>query len=81
MKTETSVFTVRLPLSLQTELDGLAENTDRSRSWLVARAIEDYVRVQKWQIEQIREGLEAAKRGEFATEEEMEALFNKYDPQ
>jgi len=78
MKTETSVFTVRLPVELQQKLDSLAESMDRSRSWLVSQAVEDYVAYQQWYIEKIKEGIAAADRGEFATEEEMEAVFNKY---
>jgi len=30
------------------------------------------------QIARIEEGIAAADRGDFATEEEMEAIFNKY---
>ena len=78
MQSETSVFTVRLPVKLQKKLDSLAESMDRSRSWLVAQAIEDYVRYQQWFVAQVKEGVAAADRGEFATQKEMEALFRKY---
>ena len=79
MKPETFVFTVRLPIPMQEELDALAQSMDRSRSWLITEAIENYMDVQKWHIERIKEGIAAADRGEFATEEEMNALWDKYN--
>ncbi len=38
-----AAFTVRLDEATLGALDRLAEKTDRSRSWLVTKAIEDYV--------------------------------------
>jgi len=55
-------------------LDTLAEKTERSRNWLVSRAIESYVSLNAWQIAKIEEGIAAADRGDFATDEEMAEL-------
>jgi len=76
----TAPFTVRLDEGTLGALDALAEKTDRSRNWLVTRAIESYVSLNAWQIAKIEEGIAAADRGDFATDEEMEAIFNKYAP-
>ena len=38
-----------------------------------------YVALNAWQIAKIKEGIAAADRGDFATEEEMERLLAKYD--
>lgn len=38
-----SAFTVRLPDETVAKLDQLAEKVDRSRSYVAAQAIEDYV--------------------------------------
>ncbi|MGC9128984.1 MAG: CopG family ribbon-helix-helix protein, partial [Acidithiobacillus sp.] len=38
-----SVLTIRVPEELQQELGGLAEMTGRSRSWLAAEAIREYL--------------------------------------
>ncbi len=43
-----AAFTVRLDESTLVALDRLAEKTERSRNWLVARAIEDYVALNAW---------------------------------
>ena len=73
-------FTVRLDEPTLHALDQLAEKTDRSRNWLVARAIEDFVALNAWQIGKIEAGLAAACRGEFATDEEIARFRTKFAP-
>jgi len=74
----TAAFTVRLDDAMIEALDQLAEKTERSRSWLVTRAIEDFVALNAWQIEKIEAGIAAADRGEFASDEELDQLEAKY---
>jgi predicted transcriptional regulator len=74
----TAAFTIRLDDEMLAKLDALAADTDRSRSWIAAKAIQDYVELNAWQIQRIREGIAEADRGEFATDGEVEAVFNKY---
>jgi predicted transcriptional regulator len=74
----TAAFTIRLDDETLAKLDALAADTDRSRNWLAAKAIEDYVELNAWQIERIKDGIAQADRGEFATAEEVEAVFAKY---
>jgi len=59
-------------------LDKLATSMDRSRNWVVNRAIEAYVAEQAWQIEAIKAGIAEADRGEFATDEEVEAVAARF---
>jgi predicted transcriptional regulator len=70
----TAAFTIRLEDDTLAKLDALAADTDRSRSWLAAKAIENYIELNAWQIAQIKEGIAQADRGEFATEEELDAI-------
>jgi len=70
----TAPFTVRLEEETLSALDTLAEKTERSRNWLVARAIESYVSLNAWQVAKIEEGIAAADRGDFVTDEEMAEL-------
>jgi len=70
----TAAFTIRLNDEMLAKLDALAADTDRSRSWLATKAIETYVEQNEWQIAQIKEGIAQADRGEFATEEELDAI-------
>ena len=74
----TAAFTIRLDDETLAKLDALAADTDRSRNWLATKAIEQYVELNAWQIERIKEGVAEADRGEFATEEEVETVFAKY---
>ena len=73
-------FTVRLDDQMLTALDRLASRTDRSRNWLVARAVEDFVALNAWQIEKIEAGLVAADRGDFASDDEVAGVRAKFAP-
>jgi predicted transcriptional regulator len=71
-------FTVRLDDDTLAALDRLAEQMDRSRSWLVSRAVEDFVALNEWQIAKIKEGIAAADRGDFASDEEVARVRRKF---
>jgi RHH-type transcriptional regulator, rel operon repressor / antitoxin RelB len=57
---ETTTITVRLDASLKAKLESLAQNTQRSKSWLAAEAIAAYVEQESWQIQAIEVALEQA---------------------
>ncbi len=73
-----AAFTVRLEESALGALDRLADKTERSRNWLVARAIEDYIALNAWQIGKIEAGIEAADGGDFAGEEDVARVRDKF---
>ena len=73
-----SAFTVRLEDETVGALDRLAERTERSRNWLVAKAIEDYVALNAWQIGKIDAGIAAADAGDFAGERDVARLRHKF---
>ena len=75
---DTDVLTFRLDSKLKKKLDRLAKATERSRSFLVAEAIREYVELNEWQIEEIKKGLREADAGDFATDEEMEQTISKW---
>lgn len=70
----TAAFTIRLDDETLAKLDALAADTDRSRNWLAAKAIENYVELNAWQIDQIKAGLAEADRGEFVSEADLDAI-------
>ena len=76
MKSQT--VSARLDPETAKILDMLVKSTARSRSYLVAEAIENYVEDQAWQIEAIREGIKEADKGEFATEKEVKKILNQW---
>jgi RHH-type rel operon transcriptional repressor/antitoxin RelB len=75
---ETTTITARIPKTLREELEALARSTGRNKNTLVADALRRFVDLQRWQIAQIEEGIRAADAGEFATDDEMNALWAKY---
>jgi RHH-type rel operon transcriptional repressor/antitoxin RelB len=75
---ESSVLTLRLDTKLKKQLDRLSKTTSRTRSFLAAEAIREYVSVNEWQIAQIKNGIEEADRGEFATDEEVQRVRSKW---
>jgi RHH-type transcriptional regulator, rel operon repressor / antitoxin RelB len=72
------ILTLRLDGSLTGELDKLARATRRSRSFLAAEAIRDYVALNSWQIEEIHKALAEADRRDFATESEVKRVAKKW---
>lgn len=78
MSSESVVFTVRMPREVLERIEQLATAVDRPRTWVVNRAIEDYLAVESWQIEEIHRGLAEADRGDFADPAEVDAIFAKY---
>jgi predicted transcriptional regulator len=76
--TAKGVFTIRISPELQDRLDAIAEAIDRPRSWVVNCALEAFVEAETWQIEEIKRGLAEADAGEFATDGEVDATFEKW---
>ena len=74
----TEAFSVRTDPKKIRKLDKLAEQQDRSRNYLVNQAIDQYLELLAWQDERIKEGIKAADDGRFASDAEMDAIFNKY---
>jgi len=59
-------------------LDRLAERTERSRDDLISQAVQDYLALHSWQIDKIKAGIAAAERGDFADEQEIARIVEKY---
>jgi predicted transcriptional regulator len=66
---ETTVVTVRLPIETAQRLTALAEATKRSKSYLSAEAIEEYLTLHEWQIQAIQQGIREADAGKLIPQE------------
>ena len=73
-----TVLTLRLDDELKKRLDKLAHSTRRSKSFLAAEAIREYVSINEWQIEEINQAIKEAERGEFATDHEVQKVMSKW---
>ncbi len=69
---------VRLPADLAMQLDKLTEATGRNKSAITVAALREYVEAEAWQIQDIKNAVAEADRGEFASDDEVNAFFAKY---
>jgi predicted transcriptional regulator len=57
---QTSTMTIRLPETIKNKLEDLAQATERSKAYLAAKAIEEFVATQEWQIQAIQAAVKEA---------------------
>jgi RHH-type transcriptional regulator, rel operon repressor / antitoxin RelB len=57
---QTSTMTIRLPETIKNKLEHLATATERTKAYLAAKAIEEFVATQEWQIQAIQEAVKEA---------------------
>ena len=73
-------LTVQLDDVTLSALDQLAQKTERSRTSLVSQAVQDYVALNNWQLRKTEAGIEAAERGDFASDAEVLRVRAKFSP-
>lgn len=64
-------ITLRLPLDILEEIEKIAETTDRSRSWVIVRALKYYLMAEGSEILSIRRGREDIEAGRVVDAEEF----------
>ncbi len=74
---QSSTMTVRLARDIKTRLEQLARATQRSKSFLAAEAIRDYLELNEWQIAEIESAIQEAERGDFASDSEVADVFRR----
>ena len=75
---DTTTITVRLTNEVKEKLDELARGTRRSRSFLAAEAINDYVTLNGWQVAEIEAAIGEADAGDFADDSQVAGTFSKW---
>ncbi|STX88386.1 CopG family ribbon-helix-helix protein [Legionella feeleii] len=63
MATASALISVRVSTEIAERLEKLAKTIDRSKSYVAAEAIEEYLDVHEWQVQAIQEGLEEIEQG------------------
>ena len=71
-------LTLRVDADLKKRLGKLARATRRTRSFLAAEAIRDYVKLNEWQVGEIEKAIQEADRGDFASDKEVKRVFKKW---
>jgi len=74
-----TTLTIRVDESDKARLDALARSTGRSRSFLAAEAIAEYLAVNEWQIEAIRSAIAETERGETISHEAVREWVASWD--
>jgi RHH-type transcriptional regulator, rel operon repressor / antitoxin RelB len=74
-----TTMTIRLESAVKKRLDRLSAATSRSKSFLAAEAIREYVATNEWQIREIRAAIAEADAGDFASDAEVKAVLSKWD--
>src|SRR6266403_5283 len=59
-----TTFTVRVETEVKKRLENLAKSTGRSRSFLAAEALNEYLDVNEWQVAGVKKAMGALDRGE-----------------
>jgi predicted transcriptional regulator len=76
--TMSTTMTLRLEDDVKERLDKLAEATQRSKSFLAAEAIREFVENNEWQLRDIKAAIKEANPGDFAGDDEVVALTKKW---
>jgi RHH-type rel operon transcriptional repressor/antitoxin RelB len=66
-----TTFIVRVDAAAKRRLERLAKDTGRSRSFLAAEAINDYLDVNEWQVAGIKRAIASPDRGEGVPHERV----------
>ncbi len=77
LETTKETLTFRLNVEKKKKLDKIANDLDRDRSYVINEAIENYLELHTWQIDHIKEGLEQAEKGKFASETQVDRAFKR----
>ncbi|MED5606863.1 Predicted transcriptional regulator [Pseudomonas delhiensis] len=72
------VMSLRLSDDQSDTLARLAQATGRSKNFLAAQALDEYLAREAWQIGEIQQAIVEADAGDFASEAEVEAVLNKW---
>jgi predicted transcriptional regulator len=66
-----TTFTVRVDSAVKKRLEKLAKSTGRSRSFLAAEAINEYLDLNEWQVAGIKRAIASLDRGEGVPHEQV----------
>ncbi len=63
MAAHSALISVRVPVSVAKRLEILAKSVERSKSYIAAEAIEEYLDIHEWQVQAIQDGLKEIEQG------------------
>ena len=69
-------ITVSLDAETVAHLDQLAKVEERDRSFMIKKAVTNFVQLHRWQNEEIEKGVKQGDAGFFLSDEEISALMD-----
>jgi len=78
-KPNTTTFSVRVQHSIKKRLEKLARHTGRSRTFLAAQAIHEYLDVSEWQVARIKQAISSLDAGEGISHEQVKDWVASWD--
>jgi predicted transcriptional regulator len=73
--TDKEIVTFRIPLQKRTELDQVAQESQRDRSFILNEAVDAYLEAKRWQIVHVQEGLRDADAKRFSSDTEIRNAY------
>ena len=70
-----TTLTIRMDEKTKDRLERLARSLDRSKSFIASHAIEGYLEVNEWQVQEIAAGIREAETGRLAVHEKVKAKW------
>ena len=70
-------FTFLLDSEKKEALKAIATVTDRDLTYVLNEAIASYLEIYQWLLEEINKGVAEAEAGDFASDDEVQAVFAK----
>jgi RHH-type rel operon transcriptional repressor/antitoxin RelB len=74
-----TTFTVRVEPLVKKRLEKLAKSTGRSRSFLAAEALNEYLDVNEWQVAGVKRAMASLDRGEGLSHEQVSDWVSSWD--
>ena len=75
---QSTTMTIRLEPEIKSRLGKLSAATHRSKSFLAAEAVREFIEANEWQITEIENAVKEADAGDFASDQEVWDAFNKW---
>lgn len=73
-----TLISVRVSNDIAQRLADLADATERSKSYLAAQALEEFIAVQEWRVKTIRQGIWQADTGKLAKHKKAIEILSKW---
>ena len=69
----TTPFSIRIDDSVRHKLEQICDLTERSKAYITAKAIEEYVERNSWKVQALNKAKQDADKGEFISHHAMKA--------